>query len=318
MRMTKPSSAFPMNVGKRMSLILGAALVGLPSASAAAQDPLDPKDKLAPPKLAQEYVNPLKGPPEDLRKLTLIVPEDKEAVTLEPEGLRIRLPAGFVGERRLHGVNSGMIAKGDFEITVSVEVLREPGPGEAGDQGAKVHLLATIDRPPWDLVGFSRHVKAKGPTKYTAWHNAWDDATRKNKQKFKAFDVKGTKGRFRLARTGSIFSYFLAEEGDPDFRLLQQYDFTPDDVKDIRIVATTGGPLAALDVRITDLRIRAESLPNLANQEKVADAGQKAAASTVSYRNIWLLAGMAAILLLGLLLAFWQFRRASNSGAAKK
>lgn len=140
-------------------LILAAALAWLPSAFAPAQDRIDQKDKPTQEKpaqkhLTQEYVNPLKGPPEDLRKLTLIAPDDKAFITWEPEGLRIRLPAGFEGERKLHGVASGMVAEGDFEITASFEVVREPGPGDAGDQGTKVHLLANVNRPPWDLAGF--------------------------------------------------------------------------------------------------------------------------------------------------------------------
>ena len=343
--MTKPSSALPINVRQRLPSILAAALAWLLSAwlpsFAAAQD-LDQKDKPAPdkpghPKLAQEYMNPLKGPPEDLRKLALIAPDDKDFMMLEPEGLRIRLPAGFEGERQMRGVNSGMIAKGDFEITASFEVLHEPGPGEAGDKDTKVHLLLNVNRPPWDLAGFTRHVKANKWTKYSAWRNQWDDATRKNKQKFKAFDVKSTKWRFRLARTGATLSYFVAEEGDPDFRLLQQYDFVEDDVKDIRLVASTGGPLAALDVRITDLRIRAESLPNLPKQE-AAEASQKAVAPakgapiteeptrgepTGRDWRIWLAAGVGAVLLLGLVMAFWQSRRAQsrragNAGAVKE
>ncbi|MCI0683942.1 MAG: DUF1583 domain-containing protein [Gemmataceae bacterium] len=317
---TKPSTALPGNV-RRIPFILATALAWLPAAFAAAQERVD-QHRPAQEKLAQEYVNPLKGPPEDLRKLTLIAPENREFMTLAPEGLRIRLPAGFEGERKLHGVNSGMIAQGDFEITASFEVLREPALGEAGDQGTKVHLLLNVNRPPWDLAGFSRHLKANKPTQYTAWRNAWDDATRKNKQKFKGFAVKGTKWRFRLTRTGATLSYFLAEEGDPDFRLLQQHDFPPDDVKDIRVVASTGGPLAALDVRITDLRIRAESLPNLPNVD-AAEARGKSVAPTGRDWRIWLAAGVGVILLLGLVVAFWQSRRgqsrrAANAGAVKE
>lgn len=166
-------------------------------------------------------------------------------------------------------------------------------------------------------------MRAKGPTKYTAWRNQWDDATKKNKQKWKAFDVKGTKWRFRLARIGATLFYFVAEEGEPDFRLLQQLDFVEDDVKDIRLVASTGGPLAALDVRITDLRIRAEALPNLPklaaaerSPKVVAPPGGEPTSEEPRRGSwkLWLAASVVAMLLLGLVVALWQNRRAGDSG----
>ncbi len=182
--------------GKRLPFVIVAAVLGRMAAGfGAAQDPIDKKEKAA-----QEYVNPHKGKPEELRKLALIGPEGQEFVTLEPDGMRIRLPAGFEGARPMHGVNSGMIVKGDFEITAMFEVLREPGLGEAGDKGTMVHLLVTANKPPFDLAGFSRHVKGNAPTKYTAWRNQTDEATRKNKQKFKGFDVKGTKKQARNSK----------------------------------------------------------------------------------------------------------------------
>src|SRR5207248_30792 len=52
-----------------------------------------------------------------------------------------------------------------------------------------------------------------------------------------------------------------AAEGAGDFTLLQEYPFTAEDLQDVRIVGSTGaGKRAALDARVTDLRIRATSL----------------------------------------------------------
>jgi hypothetical protein len=44
--------------------------------------------------------------------------------------------------------------------------------------------------------------------------------------------------------------------------VFEQPAFGDADLKSIRIVASTSGPLSSLDVRVTDLRIRAEWLPN--------------------------------------------------------
>jgi len=44
------------------------------------------------------------------------------------------------------------------------------------------------------------------------------------------------------------------------------------DVNEMRIVATTGGPRAALDARVTDLRIRANTVSQHARQSSEAVA----------------------------------------------
>jgi|SRR5581483_6288089 len=268
-------------------------------------------------KALQEYVHPLKGPVEG-RPLLFVGDEADKFVKLEPEGLRITLPAGFDGERPTHGVNTAMVASGDFEISAAFEVLKEPGPGEAGSKGTKVHLLVTVDKPPWDLAGFSRHLMPKFATRYTAWHNQWNQDTRKNKQEIKWFEAKSTKWRFRLTRKDTVLSYYLAEADEADFRLLQQYLFVGDDVKDIRVVATTGGPKAALDVRVTDLRIRAESLPNLG----VVPTDGMVPAEPPEERPIrgrwliWLALGLAVVVLVGVTFAVWHRRRAQGASVS--
>jgi hypothetical protein len=255
-------------------------------------------------KTFQEYLHPLRGNPAGLPELLFIGPEAKEFVKAEPDGLRITLPAGFDGERSNHGFNSGMAVHGDFEITVSFEILKEPGPGEAGAKGTKLHLSATLDRPPWDVCGFSRHLRTVIPTKFTAWANRTNEATGKNDAQFKGFDAKSTRWRFRLARTGAVLSYLLAEQDEPDFRLLHQLAWFDEDLKDIRVVASTGGPQAALDVRVTDLRIRAESLPNLPDDER------RSGLPADGWRwTAWLTAGVALVFVAGLTLVVRQVRR---------
>src|SRR5581483_7187693 len=67
--------------------------------------------------------------------------------------------------------------------------------------------------------------------------------------------------RFRLVRTGEKLSYYLSEGPAQDFQLLTTHPFAADDLKDLQIFAQTSSPQAALDVRFTDLRIRAAVVP---------------------------------------------------------
>ena len=47
------------------------------------------------------------------------------------------------------------------------------------------------------------------------------------------------------------------------FVFLHQHPFRADDLKGVRVGGHTGGPQSALEARVTDLRIRADSMPDL-------------------------------------------------------
>src|SRR5688572_16159411 len=97
-------------------------LAALPP-SAAAQ----PVDKPARrDKYAEEYHPSLKGEGKPVPGLALHGPEANECVTFEPEGLRIKLPSTYPRQRPGTGVVTDFGVKGDFEITVSFEIIEEP------------------------------------------------------------------------------------------------------------------------------------------------------------------------------------------------
>jgi DNA-directed RNA polymerase subunit RPC12/RpoP len=70
-------------------------------------------------------------------------------------------------------------------------------------------------------------------------------------------------GRLRLVRTGSVLAHSAAEGTANEFLFLRQHPFGADDVKAVRVGGYTGGPNAALEVRVTDLRVRADSMPGM-------------------------------------------------------
>lgn len=266
----------------------------------------------------EEVFLPLKGKPDDTSKLPLIG-DLPEVVKLEPQGLRITLPKNFAKLQQNHGVNTRQLIHGDFEITASFEVLKEPSLGEAGPEGTKIHLLLLVNRPPFDVIGFSRHMPNQGPSFFSTWHNAWDKKTKKNNQQFADFPAKSTKWRFRLTRTGALYSYYLSEDGDADFRLLQTFLFIDEDLKGVRLVAATGGPNAELDMRISDLRIRAESLPDkaaLRDLQEVPDA--PGATPQKGFSWFWLTVGMGILMVLAMVLALLRNRRVARIAHDRK
>jgi serine/threonine protein kinase len=213
----------------------------------------------------QEYHQTLKSNP-DKPALAAIGPDAAECVQFEPEGLRIKLPTDYAGPPGWHGErpDTGIVVpvtvKGDFDISMNFEILQEPEPADAGHPQTRISLDAGVDRGNNAGTTLSRRVEAIGGTQYVAWISVWKEETGKRHQEWKEFRALSQVGRLRMVRKGPVISYYASDGVDKPFRLLRQYPFGTGDLEDIRIVGSTGGPRAALDVRVTDLRIKAESL----------------------------------------------------------
>jgi Protein of unknown function (DUF1583) len=65
-------------------------------------------------------------------------------------------------------------------------------------------------------------------------------------------------GRLRLVRRGATLFFSTSEEPREAFTLLSRGEFGTKDLKDVRLLAATGTPPASLDVRVTNLRLRAD------------------------------------------------------------
>ncbi len=246
---------------------------------------------------AQEFYRSLKGP-ENCQGLERFGPDAESCVRFEPEGLRITLPAGRPGELQGTGVMTTFPIKGDFEITVSYEVLQEPRPAESPKQ-TRFSLGVLLDTPRLNMATLSYTIVSPG-SRIATWVTVWNEKTGEQKHPWKPIYTAAKKGRLHLVRTGSLLDYYRFAEGvDKEFTLLDQYSFAADDVKDIRLVASTGGPKATFDIRLTDLRIRAGSIPELPGDSVPAPP---------SRWKIWLagaILGLALLLVLGL----WLLRR---------
>jgi hypothetical protein len=161
-------------------------------------------------------------------------------------------------------------------------------------------LLIVLDTPESSTAGLSRRMGANKGSQYTAWTTQWDKAAGKNTGRYQAFPTTATAGRLRLVRTGSALSYYVSEGSDTNFTFLQEFPFGNEDLKDVRIVAYTDGPQAALDARFTDLRIRMGALPAV-----------PVAAPPKSRWKLWLTGAIVGLLLTSSL-GVWLYARHSR------
>jgi hypothetical protein len=184
-----------------------------------------------------------------------------ECVRFEPDGLRIRLPRGHTRESPT-GVGTKVPFHGDFEVTVSFEILEEPDPAETGPKpGTRFSLGVELDTPQRNVASMSRGIGPGAGPQFIPWMTVWDPGSAKNAYRDDAFPAQGKGGRLRLERTGSMLAYYASEGLSNEFTLIQRYPFGADDVRQVRAVGLLSGPNASLDVRVTDLRIRAQSAP---------------------------------------------------------
>jgi hypothetical protein len=89
----------------------------------------------------------------------------------------------------------------------------------------------------------------------------WNEEKGKSIPNGNAFRTSAKIGRLRLIRSGPQLYYGFAEARDGNFHYRARYNFGPEDLREIRITASTGGELAAFEFRITDFHLRADVIP---------------------------------------------------------
>jgi hypothetical protein len=246
--------------------------------------------------LGAEYRQTFTGSPAERQVVERMGPDAEQCVQFEPEGLRITLPVGYAGplgwhkERPDTGVTIPVMIKGNFDIALKYEILKEPNPNEAGFPHTRISLDMGVDRAAHVEATLSRRICQWGGPQFLTWVRRQEEGG--DKSRYKEHAAEASSGWLRMIRNGSMIAYYAAEGPEGSFTLLEQYPFSPDPIEDVRIVASTGGPQAALDVRVTDLHIRAESL-RISSDTALGPAGGKG----------WSAIALAAVLLLVAVLA---------------
>lgn len=246
----------------------------------------------------QDYRHDFRGAPipDELAQL----PWNYPAMTVEKEGLRIRLPK----ERKVMGqvgVHTTFPVKGDFEITAGYEILHADPPSEGW--GVGVTLYVYVDEPVKNAAGIYRLERPKG-VQTIHWDCAVThaDGRRDYRTDRVSSDVKIF--RLRMTRKNRTLTCFWAQglTGD-DFREIGTTEFLSDDLTAVALNTTTGGKPFDLDVRLLNLRIRS-SIKSLSDPDPAQSPGER----LWQRRRLWLV-----LLLLGVALTAgalsWRLRR---------
>jgi Protein of unknown function (DUF1583) len=262
-------------------------------------------DANADPEYQREFYQSLKGP-DAAKELKRVGTNADRLVRFEPEGARINLPGNAANDQPPVGLATDFTVRGDFEITVAYEILHEPAPEQTSGFGTRLTLITGVEAPTQSQVKFARAVRSKGGSQVLAFSARWDATTGMHEKRMKDYPTAARSGRLRLVRSGPLLSFHAADSADGPFTLLREYGFGTADLQGVRILGSTDRPEAALDVRLTDLRIRAGSFPNA----PMAAAPDVAAPVTEVRQRAWLrIAAAVFVLIVGMALAGWLYGR---------
>jgi RNA polymerase sigma factor (sigma-70 family) len=299
----------------------------------AAAQPMGPEAPVPKKTYSEDFHPTLKGAAAEIPGLVKCGPDAADYVKFEPDGLRITLPNAYPKARPGTGVITDFGVKGDFEITVSLEILQEPNAGLGGnptDLKLVVVPNEIAEAGVWhkstqNRAGLAREAAGRGNFGgFMANATKWDPDLPKDQwgnENFSKIEVHDNKripakakaGRLRLIRSGPTLFYYSSEATDKDFGLLHRSEFGTKDLKNVRVIASTGGPQAVLDVRVTDLQIRADGFIKGSTPPAPSPVVEPAAVAGTNWGLIILaIAGPVVVIAaaLGVFLFVWSRRRA--------
>lgn len=226
----------------------------------------------------------------------------------EEEGLRIRLPAG-AGSIGHVGVKSLFKVHGDFEAIATYEIVKINNPVAPKFYGGAM-LIAELAGVP-EFVNVRRERHANGSDFYTPHHHALN-AQEQSVTKMQHIPTKATKGQLALVRRGSAAYWLVKDEGESDFRIVQEDQCGTQDISTIKLAIDSWGTESLTDIRWIDFTVRAEQLidlpAELARRPDQLGTPGVALVATPSRQWIWWSIGGAAVAVTAGF-AFWFIRR---------
>jgi predicted RNA-binding Zn-ribbon protein involved in translation (DUF1610 family) len=273
-----------------------------------------------------DYHPALKGESKEVAGLAIYGPDAPECVKFEPDGLRINLPTGYPRPHPGTGVITDFGVKGDFEITVEFEVLQEP---KAGMAHVKLVIVPGERAEPevWHKANQRRAVFGRerwAGNKFaqffadaTTWtgdipKNKWgnEDFSKVELHTHKRSPTMANSCQLRLVRSADILFFSTSEDAGKEFMPLYKHEFGAKDLKNVRVLAATNGPDASVEVRITDLQIRADAFVK-------PIAALPPSAPPAPSRGLWLivLAITVPLVLIAFVVGIWLVRRTGGRTA---
>lgn len=185
---------------------------------------------------------------ESIYAASLMVPEKK--------GLRITIPRDQAPTKPKLGFAPAFEIHGDFEITASYEILALEPPGPEAFAGPNLYIIA---KTTLNGATLRRSERPGGDAVYLI---EWAVYSRVGERSLQAacFPAQGRSGKLRLARTGNMLHYLVAEEDEDQFHELHQVEFGTTPVGLLRVEAFAEGTQGTVDIRWNDLTVCAEQL----------------------------------------------------------
>jgi hypothetical protein len=201
--------------------------------------------------LAAEWSQSFAGGDFDYNRLQIYGPV--ECVSPGPNGLQVTLKAGE--EPSGARVEMRGRVEGDFEISGGFEIVDLPEPNRGTGAGLSISIR-DIDGE-WVTVQYVRHHKS-GP-KWVAHRGV-----HKGDGKYDSSAVErltaATRGRLAIRRAGSTIHFLVDESGSGAFTEIHSAEFTSRPVEFVHFGPKKGGANTAVNVVLTDMTARADSL----------------------------------------------------------
>lgn len=231
-------------------------------------------------------------------------------VTPEEGGLRIKVLAGR-GKDGV-GMQSRFPLTGDFEVTASYEILSADQP----TRGYGVGFILLIHHADWrqKRASIARNWTVQNGSGFQAMFLlAEPKAFRKT-----PFEPSETmKGQLRLRREGAKLLYLVNEGLGQPFREVFQFDYGAEEVDKVRLVANPGNSPAPVDVRLLDVQMYWDGLPDHAATAPFLGVAQASAADATAEAPrrtyLWALLFVFVFLLSAGLLAAYLIRHRRTS-----
>lgn len=179
-----------------------------------------------------------------------------EAITETPQGLVVTLPVDKPGKAEA-GVGTKFKVGGDFEITVSYELLDLSQPEKGYGTGVRLRLVKAEGL--YRRADLSRSIKTSGLHRFTS--AVWTKVKEQWNPIVEHYSAEHDSGRLRLSRRGSILIYAVADGDTGEFREVRQAEFGPEVLTAIEFLGDTGESTMPMSVRLTNLSIVADELP---------------------------------------------------------